>query len=171
MIECPVCKHSEFVGTMFCSECGTRLASVSPMPTMTIPRDRIQREALATKPNPPEGPELASGATIGLREVSSGQILSLIGRDNYTLGRAAEDQAIIPDVDLNSLEAYDSGVSRIHAEIRVSADGIVVVDLDSANGTLINGKRLEPQLPTAARHGDIIQLGRMRLQLISRMRK
>ena len=30
MIECPTCKHREFVGTLFCSECGTGLPLLCP---------------------------------------------------------------------------------------------------------------------------------------------
>ncbi len=170
MIECPSCKHQEFVGTLYCSECGTRLVSVSPVPTVSISRDRIDREAMATKPATPEGPELESGAILGLRLISTGETRSLLGRDNYTVGRSVEGQAVIPDIDLQASDAYEQGVSRIHAEIRLEPDGVYVVDLDSANGTLINGKALEPQRPALARHGDIIQLGRLRTQLISRFR-
>lgn len=155
---------------MYCSECGTRLIHVSALPTMSIPRDRMDLEALATKPAAPEGPGLESGAILGLRAVATGQTLSLLGRDNYTLGRSVEGQAIVPDIDLDPFQAYDFGVSRIHAELRMDSDSVYVVDLDSANGTMINGRRCEPQTPVPVRHGDIIQLGRLRLQLISRMR-
>lgn len=171
MIECPSCKHREFVGTLYCSECGTRLVNVTPAPTISIPRDQVNLEASATKPSVPEGPDLSSGALLGLRVVSSGEVLSLIGRDNYTLGRAVEGQPIIPDVDLSPYDAFEQGVSRLHAELRLLDDGVFIVDLDSANGTLLNGRRIEIQKPIATRHGDIIQLGRMRLQLISRFRK
>ncbi len=171
MIECPACAHHEFVGTLYCSECGTRLIHVSPMPTMTLSRERIAAEASATRPASPEGPELESGAILGLREVSSGKIVSLIGRENYTLGRSIEGQAVIPDVDLNIFDAFDLGVSRLHAEIRLEDEGVHVVDLDSANGTIVNGKRLDPQDPHPLQHGDIIQIGQMRLQLISQYRR
>jgi hypothetical protein len=170
MIECPNCRHQEFVGTLFCTECGARLVHVEPLPTMSIPRDRVDLEAMATKPAAPEGPELQTGAILGLRAVATGHTLSLIGRDNFTLGRSVEGQAIVPDIDLDPFQAYDFGVSRIHAELRLLKEGVFVVDLDSANGTLLNGRRLTPQTPEAVRHGDIIQLGRLRLQLISRHR-
>jgi hypothetical protein len=171
MIECPNCKHQEFVGTLYCTECGTRLVQVSPMPTVSIPQDELEDEANTTKPSPPEGPELASGALMGLRVISSGEILSLVGRENYTLGRVVEGQAVIPDIDLATREAYDMGVSRIHAEIRLQDDGIFLADLDSVNGTMVNGRKLEPQSPSRLRHGDILQLGRMRLQLITRRKQ
>jgi hypothetical protein len=167
MIECPNCKHQEFVGTLFCTECGTRLVHVSPMPTVSISKGDIEEAAQATRPRVPE-PALASGAMLGLRIVSSGEIVSLVGREHFTLGRAVEGQAVIPDIDLGRYEAYDEGVSRIHAEIRIEPEGVYVIDLDSINGTLINGTELDAQSPKRIDHGDILQLGRLRLQLISR---
>jgi pSer/pThr/pTyr-binding forkhead associated (FHA) protein len=170
MIECPVCKHKQFVGTLFCSECGTRLVHGEPIPTMTVSRDVMTEDAMATKPTVPEGPELSSGALIGLRVVTSGDVVSLIGRESFSIGRAAEGQAILPDVDLSEFDAYNQGVSRMHAEIRLRSDGAYVVDLESANGTLVNNNRLKALRNEQIGHGDVIQLGRLRLQVISRYR-
>ena len=170
MIECPNCKHQEFVGTFFCSECGTRLSHASDPPDISLSTKHIDVDTMTTKPATPEGPELASGAFLGLRIINSGEIISLLGRENYTLGRSGRKQAIIPDVDLSEYDAYDSGVSRIHAEIQLREDGIYLIDLDSANSTLVNGKRLDPQSPYPIRHGDLLELGGMRVQLISRYR-
>lgn len=170
MIECPSCRHQEFVGAVYCSECGTRLVRGTSVPTIQISREVIEHQGSATKPTTQDYPELASGAVLGLRVVSSGQIVSLVGRDNFTLGRVIAGQAVIPDVDLEPYEAHDRGVSRMHAEIRLDPDSIRIIDLESANGTLLNGKRLEPQVPTPIHHGDFIQLGSMSLQLISSFR-
>jgi pSer/pThr/pTyr-binding forkhead associated (FHA) protein len=170
MIECPNCKHREFVGTLFCSECGTRLVLPTQVPTMGISRDKLSAEAKATKPSTPHGSQLSTGALLGLRVVTSGELLSLVGRDNYTLGRSIEGQAVIPDVDLNKYEAYDAGISRMHAELRIAEDGVYVVDLDSSNGTIVNGKRILAQEPEPINHGDILQLGRLRLQVIAQSR-
>ena len=170
MIECPACKHQEFVGTMFCTECGTRLVLANGAPTVSISRDEIHAEALHTKPSAPEGPELESGAVIGLRVVSTGDVVPLIGRDNYTLGRTIEGQAVVPVIDLGPFDAYEQGVSRMHSEIRLAPEAVTIVDLESANGTLVNGKRSEPLTPVVLHHGDVIQIGRLRLQLITRTR-
>jgi pSer/pThr/pTyr-binding forkhead associated (FHA) protein len=134
---------------------------------MAIPPDQIEQETLVTKPSPPAGPELTSGAVLGVRVLTSGDIVSLIGRDNFTLGRSTPGQAVVPDVDLSLYEAYDHGISRMHAELQIQTAGVFIVDLDSANGTLVNGKKIPPQSPQAVHHGDMIQLGRMRLQIIS----
>jgi hypothetical protein len=168
MIECPSCKCQHFVGTLYCSECGTRLVHVTSVPTMTISELESMDAADKTKPTPADGPDLRSGAIFGLRIVDSGDVVSLLGRTNYTIGRSNKGQAVIPDVDLAMYEAYDHGVSRLHAEMRIQPDSVYVIDLDSANGTIINGDRLKSLEEKVVHHGDIIQLGRMRLQIISR---
>jgi hypothetical protein len=170
MIECPTCKHREFIGTLFCNECGTRLVLATQIPTMGISRDTLSQEAKATKPSVTQRPQLSTGALLGLKVISSGELLSLVGRDNYTLGRSIEGQAVIPDVDLNKYEAYDAGISRMHAELRIAEDGVYVVDLESSNGTIVNGKRISAQEPEPIHHGDIMQLGRLRIQIIAQSR-
>jgi signal transduction histidine kinase len=51
----------------------------------------------------------------------------------------------------------DSEVSRSHAELRLGTTGRVeLVDLDSSNGTLLNGERVERRI---LRSGDRIQIG------------
>lgn len=166
MIECHICGHQELEGTICCSECGSRLVdAVAPI------GQPGPRQGAASGPGPHDQPTSATVdwqavTSVGLRIVNTQEELSLMGRNDYTLGVAVEGQAIIPDIDLSRFEAYNHGVSRIHAEIRLQADGAYIIDLDSANGTLINGKRIEAQVPTALQPGDIFQLGTLPLQLI-----
>ncbi|MFO8074077.1 MAG: FHA domain-containing protein [Polyangia bacterium] len=51
----------------------------------------------------------------------------------------------------------DPLVSRRHAEIAVSEDNVLLRDLDSRNGTRVNGKQVEGEQPL--RHGDRIRIG------------
>ncbi len=62
------------------------------------------------------------------------------------LGRASPD-----------LPLTDFTVSRRHAELKPTGRGWQLDDLRSANGTYINGRRLER--PTRLKHGDQIRLG------------
>ena len=57
MIECPSCKSQHFVGTLYCSECGTRLVHVTPVPTLTISELESMQAAAKTKPTPADGPD------------------------------------------------------------------------------------------------------------------
>lgn len=170
MIECPSCKHQEFVGTLYCSECGTRLVHTAPFPAIPTDGSWVDLDLGSSADGPAGALELESGAALGLRVLATGDMVSLVGRDNYTLGRGGTGQAIMPDVDLDRYGAQDQGISRLHAEIRIEEDGVHIVDLDSVNGTLVNGERLEPQQPRRVVHKDMIQLGRLRLQLISKYR-
>jgi predicted component of type VI protein secretion system len=103
---------------------------------------------------------------ISLHLIESGQILPLADRTEFTLGRSAEGQPIVPDVDLTSYNAYANGVSRLHAAIKLVNNRIVVVDLGSSNGTYLNGVRLSPYIETPVSHGDLIYLGKLKIQVL-----
>lgn len=53
----------------------------------------------------------------------------------------------------------DKSVSERHACILCSSTGVVVVDLSSTNGTVINGFRIKPNLQAYVKDGDIIGFG------------
>ena len=98
--------------------------------------------------------------------IESGQILPLADRTEFTLGRSAEGQPIVPDVDLSPYNAYANGVSRLHAVLKLIKDQIVLVDLGSSNGTYLNGNRLSPYVETSVAHGDVVYLGKLKMQLL-----
>ncbi|MCA9120964.1 MAG: FHA domain-containing protein [Planctomycetaceae bacterium] len=57
----------------------------------------------------------------------------------------------------NSIQLHDSEVSRHHAEVRIDVEGYLLVDLNSSNGSFVNGSQItEHQLE----NGDRVQLGR-----------
>lgn len=60
----------------------------------------------------------------------------------------------------NSLHLTDHKVSRFHAAIERTPEGLVLRDLDSRNGTWVNGKRIQKAL---LRPGDEIRIGGIRL--------
>jgi len=57
-----------------------------------------------------------------------------------------------------SLKIDEESVSRSHAEIRLDENGYQLIDLDSTNGTFLNGKRLGDQHHTL-QAGDTIRVG------------
>lgn len=54
---------------------------------------------------------------------------------------------------------HDAGVSRCHVRLAPSADGLLVQDLGSTNGTYVNGHRVAQWI---ARAGDELRIDRMR---------
>ncbi len=68
------------------------------------------------------------------------------------IGRAADRNDIVLD---------ESQVSREHAIIKRSGNAVVLVDLNSANGTFVNGKRINERVLTS---GDSITISKYILQ-------
>lgn len=51
----------------------------------------------------------------------------------------------------------DGKISRQHLSLRPAGDGVMVTDLDSSNGTYVNGQRIDA--PTRVAVGDLVELG------------
>ena len=170
MILCPNCHHREMVGALYCSQCGAQLISSEEQHPSARPTPPIQKETtnLPTDALYPPYPVSSVDTMISLCLVDSGEIIPLANQDEITIGRISEGQPIIPDVDLTPYQAYENGVSRLHAAIRFDQQQFTAVDLDSANGTRLNGRKIEPYAPQPLVHGDILMLGKLNIQVLIR---
>jgi pSer/pThr/pTyr-binding forkhead associated (FHA) protein len=54
---------------------------------------------------------------------------------------------------------FDPAISREHVEIQFANGGFAIEDLGSANGTFVNGQRLQPHSPEPLLFGARILLG------------
>ena len=165
MIVCSTCKHANMAGAMFCAECGAQLVGKDSLITQTITTDNFKRVNLG---NSEDGyqPFDGSDAWGSIHLLDTGQVLPLSSRNEFTMGRISEGQPIMPDIDLSPYQAYAAGVSRLHAIIKRDGDRLIFMDLGSANGTYVNGKRLNPNVEQLIHHGDIVALGKMKLQIL-----
>ena len=94
-------------------------------------------------------PAAGSGFTAQLRAEQgplSGQTLA-ISRTPFTLGRSADNDLVVPE----------PLASRHHARLEMRAGRWYVIDLDSANGTLLNRQRVSGE--QALNAGDLIAIG------------
>jgi hypothetical protein len=75
------------------------------------------------------------------------------GAETISIGRSEANDVVIPD----------ESVSAIHAFVQVGEGGEMgIEDLNSTNGSFVNGSRVPPQgaqAPTPLRAGDHVQLG------------
>jgi hypothetical protein len=167
MIICANCQHKNVTGAMFCAECGAQLDGIDTLITQAITDEQIAEE-LNKKPAHPELVSTPVTSWISLHLMDSGKILPLASRNEFTLGRLSEGQPIMPDIDLTPYQAYASGVSRLHAVVKRDANRVVVMDLGSSNGTYVNGRRINPHVEEPLSHGDIIALGKLKIQVLLR---
>ncbi|MGQ9547208.1 MAG: FHA domain-containing protein [Roseiflexus sp.] len=124
--------------------------------------------APATLPASPSTPAPVGGRTSlapsVLVVVGVGAALPLPAASQAIIGRSDPVSKFYPDIDLNPYGALDQGVGRRHARIFVQGGQVLIEDLDSINGTLVNGQRVLPFQSRALSDGDQITLGRMLLR-------
>lgn len=80
----------------------------------------------------------------------TGQVFP-IAEETFTIGREAD----------NSLTLDDSQISEYHAQVRLQGDHLVIEDLGTTNGTIVNGEALKR--PYILQASDVISLGNRRL--------
>jgi phage tail-like protein len=76
-------------------------------------------------------------------------LVSPLTRDKCTVGRQPDNDVVLPHHD----------VSAHHAEIRVETQGIMLTDLESGAGTVLNGTRLTTLQPSSLQDGATIEIG------------
>jgi pSer/pThr/pTyr-binding forkhead associated (FHA) protein len=79
--------------------------------------------------------------------------VKLLGTTRTLIGRADHCDVCL----------VDGGVSRDHLEISLHGAVLVATDLDSMNGTVLNGRQLDR--PTRLNDGDVLLMGNHRLQV------
>lgn len=169
MILCPNCQHQNVPGSLFCSECGSRLVSQVELNTQSI--KRTPSDMLATELPPPRSvpsavPQEEADTVISLLIIETGQVLHLAGRNEFTIGRVSEGQPILPDVDLTPYNAFNLGVSRLHVSMKLTRTGVIVTDLGSSNGTRVNGQKIVPHVEYPINHGDTVAIGKLKLKIL-----
>jgi hypothetical protein len=74
-------------------------------------------------------------------------------KETMTIGRA----------DIADIQIDNGFLSRLHARVVSTPDGVVIEDIESKNGIRVNAKLTSRQ---ALRHGDVVDLGVLRFRLI-----
>jgi type II secretory pathway predicted ATPase ExeA len=88
----------------------------------------------------------------------------IVTRDGETVGQyeLRRPKYVIGRSDLADIIIEDGYTSKLHAMLQVYANAVLLSDLNSTNGTLVNSKEVRN---TVLRNNDIIMLGRHRLKI------
>jgi class 3 adenylate cyclase len=109
----------------------------------------------AAGPAPARREQAAGAGAVRLEVRLAGGTREHFLRGETLIGRRQPGTSQVPDIDLRE----DEAISRRHARILPLEDGFYVEDLDSANGTRLNGEWLRPAAPQRLATGDLIELG------------
>jgi pSer/pThr/pTyr-binding forkhead associated (FHA) protein len=162
---CPQCQQLISARAIVCKHCGHMLHELDgkeTINTVIVSRQTFE-DALDS-----------TGAMLGgTSRFASGGILYLsVERVNSPIARYVHDEPIIigreetgslarNDINLSPYNARERGVSRRHAKIYRMSGELYIEDLESSNGTMVNGEVAPPNVPIKIRDGDEILLGRM----------
>jgi pSer/pThr/pTyr-binding forkhead associated (FHA) protein len=102
---------------------------------------------------------------IALKNLKLGSTLFFTLDDSLLLGRECSSIVEIPYIDLEPYNAFQLGVSRRHALLKLEEEQVFVIDTNSSNGVWLNQDLLRPNIKYAVLHGDTIRLGELTLQI------
>lgn len=96
-----------------------------------------------------------------VRIVEYNRLVATSIKPRLIIGRGGSTRE--PDIDLAPFGGIDGGVSRWHAAIHYDdTEGVLYIeDMNSTNGTRLNGFQIEPGRRYRLRNGDEIELGRV----------
>lgn len=158
MIICSFCSSHNREGELFCQECGNPLQGSPSVATRTL----VQTGGVSTTPKPFWGTtRFRADATVMLRIATGTSQLILENKERIVIGRLDRQTGVFPDIDLGPFNAVEKGVSRVHACFLRTEDALNLVDMNSVNGTYLNGQRLIPQQPRVVQDGDEIRFGKL----------
>ena len=86
-------------------------------------------------------------------------------RGDIVIGSSSDPE---PDLDVNVADwrGEEHGVSRRHCRLRPTNSNLFIIDLESTNGSHLNGIELGEGQARALQDGDLITLGRLHLRVI-----
>lgn len=191
---CHQCGMAVIPGEAFCENCGAPLSApsinrnVPPQPIYPPPQQvggdpvaqlppvipALVKPPVAAPPVPPPPPVQAPPKPVGRTMLVPARLL-LVNRNaelplpaaaQALIGRADAASSFFPEIDLTAHGGLESGVGRRHLRLSVQDGQIVAEDLDSTNGTFINGVKLAPRMPKPLQNGDELRLGSLPLKII-----
>lgn len=158
---CPRCGTALRTSARFCPTCGFDLTRQEPPAAQAI-RDAPIGPPVKPKPAPPAGgaggPQAGrtqllsdtSGITgLIIRWMGGGSQKFPISKPVLTVGRASDNDIVI----------NHPAVSGHHLKLTVTGETVTVTDLNSTNGTQLNGQPIPPNTPHGARAGDVLRIG------------
>lgn len=146
---CPTCKFGNDANALTCIHCGSSLDLI------------FNRSVTVDKGSQYEAP--AHG--LAFYFAGNATQIAIATDEEFILGRKVEGDTE-PMMDLTHPDGFAMGVSRRHAKIRSAPEGYLITDLNSSNGTWLDGKILPPSQPVELPSGGTVQLGRLKLVAI-----
>ena len=151
---CVECNNENDIHAKRCIQCDSRL------PAMVTKHVRDGSMAEKLRFSAPKMPKPSSNIVV-LHLVGRSSPLVLESRPQMVFGRRTPGTRELI-VDLALFHGGAMGVSRKHATLHRTTHGYYMEDMNSTNGTRINGFQLTPRRKYRLRDGDEVEFARLR---------
>lgn len=157
---CATCQHKNPLDATTCARCGVPLVALLPARTTV----RVPDSLRDLSPPPPKVVKRTDDA-LSVYIVGQKQPLIIPGEvTKINFGRLSPGESS-PTVDLTPYDAHLFGVSRQHATVFRTENGIFLQDHESTNGSWLNDHKLIPHKLYEVKSGDLIRLGQLGMRL------
>jgi len=161
---CTNCGHDNPEGANFCAQCGAPLTAAPPAAAASAqgPTSGETTKTIPPVTDDPTGDGLSAVDEAAVQALPQGSGMLVVQRgpnagsrflldhDSTTAGRHVDSDIFLDDI----------SVSRRHVQFLRTADGTVVKDLGSLNGTYVNRELVDEVL---LQPEDEVQIGKFRL--------
>jgi predicted RNA-binding Zn-ribbon protein involved in translation (DUF1610 family) len=173
LVQCPKCKAEIEDDSFFCDQCGEELLICQDCNVFgkgkrctRCGKPLVSVRSL-TKPSPTVGKVISTGKTIRPQVPPKATPTRLVSTDP-PLRLALEADVVIGRRSGGFAEVFSSQsfMSGKHASLQKNKDGNwEVTDLDSTNGTFLNGDRLKANVPVQFQVGDFIRFANVEFKV------
>ncbi len=102
---------------------------------------------------------------VEMRVIGTASVVALRLEEMMLVGRTDKTTRNEVDIDLDPYNGYYLGVSRRHAVVSALNSRVTIKDLNSSNGTFINGAKLEAGEEFPLHDGDQLSFGNLAFQV------
>ena len=155
MLLCSHCGHENRAGSIYCERCGVALVPI-PLSTRKLEDGDVGGST----------DQLGADGVVILQVENDETPILVQMRREVVLGRVTEtDNEERTYINLLPYGADEAGVSRRHVRLLREGRAVYALDLNSTNGTHVNGEPLQPGVERRLRDGDELVLGRLKLYI------
>ena len=155
MLLCSHCGHENRAGSIYCERCGVALVPI-PLSTRKLEDGDVGGST----------DQLGADGVVILQVENDETPILVQMRREVVLGRVTEtDNEERTYINLLPYGADEAGVSRRHVRLLREGRAVYALDLNSTNGTRVNGEPLQPGVERRLRDGDELMLGRLKLYI------
>jgi hypothetical protein len=157
-IACPNCGKVNPKRETYCYACGHMLEVQRSNNTKAFDEEIDPRTRWGTS-------HFGQFSSLTMTVRGTDKAIEVVPEGELVIGRGDAESVVRPDIDLAAFDAEELGVSRLHASIKRLENTVSLMDMNSRNGTYLNGQKLHPNEVRVLRDGDEIRLGRMTLRI------